>query len=164
MFSKEISTGKIINGNKKGTGFFCRINISEIPFKLALFTNNHILNRDDLKVGKEIIFDHMNFEESKILEIKKNRKIFTDEDLDYTCFEILNKDNIFKENEIEKLFKIDQNILEGDSSSLNDKDIFILQYPKGNELSFSIGKIDYIDNKRIKHTATILENLQDLQL
>ena len=65
LFSKEISTCKIINGNKKGTGFFCRINISEIPFKLALFTNNHILNRDDLKVGKEIIFDHINLKNLK---------------------------------------------------------------------------------------------------
>ena len=157
LFSKEISTCKISNGNKKGTGFFCRININEIPFKLALFTNNHILKRDDLKVGKEIIFDHINFEESKILEIKNNRIIFTDEELDYTCIEILDEDNIFKNNEIEKLFKIDQNILEGNSSSLNDNDIFILQYPKGNEFSFSIGKIDYIDNKIIKHTATTLD-------
>ena len=157
LFSKEISTCKIVNGNKKGTGFFCRININEIPFKLALFTNNHILNRDDLKVGKEIIFEHKNFEESKILEIKNNRVIFTDEELDYTCIEILSEDNIFKNNEIEKLFKIDQNILEGNTSSLNNNDIFILQYPNGNEFSFSIGKIDYIDNKIIKHTATTLD-------
>ena len=157
LFSKEISTCKISNGNKKGTGFFCRININEIPFKLALFTNNHILNRDDLKIGKDIIFDHINFEESKILEIKNNRKFFTDEELDYTCIEILDEDKIFKNNEKEKLFKIDQNILEGNSSSLNDNDIFILQYPLGNEFSFSIGKIDYIDNKIIKHTATTLD-------
>jgi len=32
-----------------------------------------------------------------------------------------------------------------------------LQYPLGNEFSFSIGKIDYIDNKIIKHTATTLD-------
>ena len=154
LLSKEISICKISNKNQIGTGFFCRININEIPLKLVLFTNNHILDRNSLKIGEKIILDHKNFSTSKILEITKNRKIFTDEELDYTCIEIFEKDNILKKEEIKETFTIDQKILEGNPSSLLNNDIYIIQYPKGNEFSLSIGKIDYIDNKLIKHTAS----------
>ena len=88
------------------------------------------------------------------MEITKKRRVFTDEELDYTCIEIFEKDKIFKNNEIEELFKIDQNIFENNISSLLNSDIYILQYPKGGEFSFSIGKIDFIDNKIINHTAS----------
>ena len=157
ILSKEISTCKIRNENVIGTGFFCRINIDTIPFTLALFTNNHILDRNSIKIGKEIIFEHKNVTTYKTLEITKNRRVFTDEELDYTCIEIFEKDKIFKNNEVEELFKIDQNILENNISSLLNSDIYILQYPKGSEFSFSIGKIDFIDNKIINHTASTID-------
>ena len=157
ILSKEISTCKIRNENVIGTGFFCRINIDTIPFTLALFTNNHILDRNSIKIGKEIIFEHKNVTTYKTLEINKKRRVFTDEELDYTCIEIFEKDKIFKNNEVEELFKIDQNILENNISSLLNSDIYILQYPKGSEFSFSIGKIDFIDNKIINHTASTID-------
>ena len=94
---------------------------------------------------------------SKILEISEKRRVFTSEELDYTCVEIFEKDNIFNNNEIEKLFKIDQNILEENSSKNNNIDIFILQYPKGNEISLSSGKIKSILGNEIYHTATTIE-------
>ena len=156
ILEKEISICKIRNENKIGTGFFCRINIDDIPFKLALFSNNHILDRNSIKPGKEIVIEHKNISTYKILEITKDRRTFTDEELDYTCIEIFEDDKIFKNNEIEQLFKIDHNILEENISSLLNNDIFILQYPEGNEFSFSVGKIDYIDNKLIKHTASTI--------
>jgi hypothetical protein len=37
---------------------------------------------------------------SKILEISEKRRVFTSEELDYTCVEIFEKDNIFNNNEI----------------------------------------------------------------
>ena len=153
ILAKEISMCKIRNENKIGTGFFCRINIDDIPFKLALFSNNHMLDRNSIKPGKEIVIEHKNISTYKILEITKDRRTFTDEELDYTCIEIFEEDKIFKNNEIEQLFKIDHNILEENNSSLLNSDIFILQYPEGNEFSFSI---DYIDNKLIKHTASTI--------
>ena len=63
IFGKELSLCKIHFKKKKnnvienavGTGFFCRINLSEIPFKLALFTNNHVLDRSSIKKGKDYI-------------------------------------------------------------------------------------------------------------
>ena len=39
---KAFKDGKIQKGS--GTGFFCEINDMNIPFRKALFTNNHVLN------------------------------------------------------------------------------------------------------------------------
>jgi ubiquitin-protein ligase len=157
ILSKEKSLCKIINENIKGTGFFCRMNIDEIPIKLALFTNNHLLDGNCIKTGKKIIIEHINFDKLKILDITKDRRTFTNEELDYTCIEIFENDNIFKHNELEELFMIDQNNLKEDVSHLLNKDILLLQYPMGNEFSFSVGKIDYIDNANIRHTASTNE-------
>ena len=41
-----------------GTGFFCEINDEDIPFKKALFTNNHVLNEESLDINKEIKFEY----------------------------------------------------------------------------------------------------------
>lgn len=162
LFEKELSVCKIYSNKENskviengiGTGFFCRLNIKQIPFNLALITNNHILDRNSIKAGKEIIFDHKDSCKSKILEISQKRRIYTDEKLDYTLVEILETDNIFENDEIEKLFKIDQNILEGNTLNMKNIDIFILQYPNGNELAYSSGKITEISSKDIYYNAT----------
>ena len=122
---------KIDNEIKKciGTGFFCKLNIQSIPFNYALFTNNHVLDRKNINIGKEIIFDYNNDPIYKKLEITPKRKTFTDEELDYTCIEITENDNIFKSIK-DHLFKIDQTILEGETNCYTNKDIFILQYRK----------------------------------
>lgn len=82
MFEVKID-GKIKNGHR--TGFFCIINDENIPFNKALFTNNHILNKGSIKVGKYIEIKHNNI--SKEIPITENRRVFTDETLDYTCIE-----------------------------------------------------------------------------
>lgn len=64
---------------KVGTGLFCRINLMKIPFKLDLFTNNHILDRNIIKKEKDIIFDHKDKPSSKVLEIYEIRIVFTSE-------------------------------------------------------------------------------------
>ena len=51
---KTLKNGKIIDAF--GTGFFCEINDDKIPFKKALFTNNHILNKKNRELNEEIIF------------------------------------------------------------------------------------------------------------
>ena len=103
LFKKEdamckIISQKIINGILKpikGTGFFLELDIKDIPFKKCLITNNHILNENDIKINKEIIFEYKN--KKKIIKIKEDRKVYTNKELDYTCIEIFNKDEI-KEN------------------------------------------------------------------
>ena len=89
------------------------------------------------------------------MEITSNRRVFTNEELDYTFIEIMDSDKIFNINEINRLLKIDQDIfLEGKIPLYVNVDIFILQFPKGNELSFSVGQIKRIDKKNMEYNAS----------
>ena len=91
-----------------GTGFFLEFFILDIPFNRCLITNNHILNEENIKNGRQIKIVYGNKE--KIIEITENRRVFTNKELDYTLIEILKNDKInhflnYKENlfELEKL-------------------------------------------------------------
>ena len=88
LFKKEDSMCKInfekeINGvleNLSGSGFFCKINNKEIPFNKCLFTNNHVLDQDAIQINKEIKLLYKN--KDKKITITKNRRAFTDKELD----------------------------------------------------------------------------------
>ena len=141
---KSLENGKLIDAF--GSGFFCKIDDNNIPFKKALFTNNHVLNKSSIKINKDIIFDYCG--KSNRINITEDRRVFTNEELDYTCIEIFDKDNI------NNFFLIDDTIIKN-KSSLKDKEIFILQYPNGGELAQDCGKIMDIDNDNniIKHSV-----------
>ena len=100
-----------------GTGFFCEINDSKIPFIKAFFTNNHILNKSSIEINKEIIFE--NCGQIKRIKITKDRRAYTKEELNYTCIEIFDTDNI------NNFFSIDKTIFNNKDALLN-KEIFIL--------------------------------------
>jgi surface protein len=131
--------------NGKGTGFFCLINNPVIPFKKALFTANHVLNKNYLENEKSIMIEYLN--ESKTIEITPERKYFTNDKLDYTCIEIFDSDGF----DSKYFFKIEPNI---QKKSLKNQEIFILQYPMGGDLSFSSGKIIDIKENKISHSAS----------
>ena len=126
LFEKEnaickIISQKIINGKIKpinGTGFFLELDIEDIPFKKCLITNNHVLNENDIKINKEILFEYKN--KQKSIKIKEDRKVFTNKVLDYTCIEIFDKDKI------KDFFKIDNQIIDNPIDIYKDRDIFIL--------------------------------------
>ena len=144
----ESSICKIISqntedGNKGSSiGFFCEINDDNIPFKKALFTNNHILNENSIEINKEIEFEYLN--EKKKIIITKDRKVFTSEELDYTCIEIFNSDNINN-------FFIINNKIFHDGGDLKNKDIFILQYLDSKKISYCFGEIIDINIHTIKY-------------
>ena len=134
----KIITDKIENNSKVyGTGFFVKLNDN----KYGLLTNNHIINK--IEIGNTIHFYYLS--EYKKIEIKKEREVYTNEELDYTFIEILKEDNI------KDYFKIyNDNI-----NNLKNNNIFILQYPNNNnEISFSYGKIKLIDNNEIRYNAS----------
>ena len=135
--------GQIIDFPSKGTGFFCEIDDKNIPFRKALFTNNHVLFEKSIENNKEIIFEICN----KLYKIKltENRRKFTNKDIDYTCIEILDKDNITK------FFKIDETIFNNRNKLIN-KEIFILQYPEG-KLGHDSGIILNIKDNKISHSV-----------
>ena len=145
LYSNESSMCKIRIKNKKATGFFCKIKDENIPFKKALFTNNHILNEECLKIKEVISLEYL--KKIKKIEITENRRVITDRNLDYTCIEIFDSDNIKKFFNIEK-------IIFDKKDSLKNKEIFILQYALGRELSYSSGKILDIKDNIIMHNAS----------
>ena len=138
---------------ESGTGFFCEINDNSIPFKKALFTNNHVLNENRIGINKEIEFEYL--KQMKKIEITENRKIFTDSNLDYTCIEIFDDDKIFDKDKINNIFRIDTEIFDN-KNNIKDKEIFILQYPNGEKLSHDHGIILDIKDNKIKHSVATL--------
>jgi len=97
LFKMEKSMCKIFYENKKGekcqgSGFFCEFNFN-FPIKYALFTNNHVLNELNIEIGKTIHFECLEksfFGSSynivqKEIKITDKRKVFTNNELDYTC-------------------------------------------------------------------------------
>ena len=152
---------KITLDKLNGSGFFFEIKKDYgIPIKKALFTCNHVIDEQYLKLNNKIKIK--NKLENKFINIKNNelytldnytigekkskrRKIFTDKLLDYTCIEIFNTDF----NNTIAFFEESKNNLE------KNKDIFILQHPEGeDDLSYSLGQIINIGNSIIYHTAS----------
>ena len=86
-----------------GSGFFCKIPYTEDNNHLipALITCNHVLSKDLIKKRNiNIILDGQN----KTISLNQ-RKIWTDETIDFTCIEIKEKeDNIYS------FFNLDDNV------------------------------------------------------
>ena len=82
----EGSMVKIYSNQVKGSGFFCFINDPSINFKYALFTNNHVLGKENINIGERISFEYKS--ELKNFTLDENRKVFNNEELDYNCIEI----------------------------------------------------------------------------
>ena len=137
-YEKKISaTCKIISENESSrTGFFCELKINNKLMKM-LFTNNHVLNR----FNSNIVIEH----NKKIKEIDiKNRFICTNEDLDYSCIEIFDSDNF------NNYFKVDKNIINYYPEEEYKYDqLVIIQYPRGDDVSFVEGYINNIQNNYI---------------
>ena len=157
------------NKKIKGTGFFIEIDQKfNLPFKRVLFTCDFILPEDFFKQNKFLEIEinktnkKINIENSQLFfkDIKfeifilnrGKRKIISNKDYHYTCIEILDTDNIFDNSNIE-IFKTNYD------DELTPKDIAILHYIKGQELSFSLGQIKYYDNDLpyFLHTASTQE-------
>ena len=62
-----------------GSGFFCEIDDKNIPFRKALFTNNHILDKNRIKKNQNIEFEYCG--KKRAIKIIGNRKAFTNEEL-----------------------------------------------------------------------------------
>ena len=144
IFFETLKDGKKVKGF--GTGFFCDLDDKNIPFKKALFSNHHILDENSIQINKQIEFE--SFDIKNTITITKERKAFTNKELDYTCIEILDTD------EINSFFIIDKT----DKDSLKKKEIFILQYPEG-VLKYDCGRILDVKNNRIEHSVSTKEGL-----
>ena len=136
---------KINNENSISTGFLCLIPNRKLNYDIkALITCNHALN--DLKLGNKLMLIFINKEKEIIID--EFTKIYTNNENRITIIELKENefnlddylkidDLIYKENELKELY--------------NDKHIYIIHYPKGIEVKYSVGEIKNIDNSKIEY-------------
>ena len=142
---------KIHKENKMGTGFFTKIpyNSNILP---VLITNNHILDRDDIKCGNTITISLNNQKEFINIKIDESRKVFTDDNLDVTIIEIREeKDKITNFLELDDKINQKKKSLNNVYASPNSNSLYIIHYPKGENIVVSYGILLRIDNEIIHH-------------
>ena len=143
ILTKKKAVCEIKYNDQIGTGFFCEITIKEKPIKV-LFTNNHVLDKKAIENENKItlIIDNKKY----ILKISKDRFKCTNINLDYSCIEILEEDNIDCDT-----FKIDEEINTDDPTKIYKLEEYaIIQYPE-EKLQITRGKIESISNDTITH-------------
>ena len=149
---------RIYNNNCEGTGFF-----TKIPYKSGflpvLITNNHILDKNDIKNNDKITI-YLNYDKKvSIIEINNERKRYTDIELDITIIEIYEKDHINNE-----FLYLDESIIDYFESNkqvnpeylkniYSNKSIYLLNYPEGNNIVVSYGPPPKFINKEIQHNC-----------
>ena len=134
-----------INGNKIGTGFFCRINYLDYSIPV-LITNNHVIDENFMELKNQLKV-YIN-DESYIIGINKKNIIYSSERNKYDIIIIK-----LREGEIKNFLQIDQNIFKFNSENLYlDEQIFILHFPNIGEakVSYACG-IEKINDYDIKH-------------
>ena len=127
---------KIKIENETGTGFLLNIKIDKKSIK-CLFTVHHVITKDAVIKKKDIeIENEENMRASIQLDSEQRYIKCYDKPYDVTIVEILDGDNLGED----VFLDLDLNYLEGYEKYIN-KEIFIMQYPKGENEYFSIGKI-----------------------
>ena len=134
-----------IDGNKAGTGFFCKIKRGEelIP---VLITNYHVIDDNYMKQNKYLKF-YIN-DKSHIIDLNSESKIYSSLNNEYDMMIIRLKDG-----QVNNYLDIDENIFEDNSENYYENDsIYILHYANAEEAKVSFGKgIKKLDNYDIKH-------------
>ena len=139
-----------VDGNKIGTGFFCKILYKDelIP---VLITNYHVID-DKYVESKEDIKVYIN-EESKFISLNKKKIIYSSSNNKYDIVIIRLQDG-----EIENYLEIDENIFKNSEQAYKNEPIYILHYPGYDEKAqvSSSGKgIEKLDEYNIKHFCNI---------
>ena len=134
-----------------GTGFFFLIPFPDKIRRLrALATNNHILKKSDIKIGKRIECSINNEKKKFNIVIDNSRKVFTHKNYDITFIEIKKEDGIKDDSFLE----IDDEIFEENIIDIfKDKSVYLLHYPNGKNIEASQGLIKSIsiDKYNIRH-------------
>ena len=152
---------KISMNEKNGTGFFAKIPFSNIQIKV-LITNNHILNADDILVGKIISFSVNN--NLKSINIVKERKRFTSEKYDTTIIEII--EELDKIEDVVEYLEIDDansksitrnELLQNEHFNIlyKNESLYILNILGGKDIAVSHGALLKIDGNKIYHQCSV---------
>ena len=141
---------QIILKDMKGTGFFCKFSVpNKNTYVNALITNNHIINENVLQEGIPINIGIDNNREQRIINIKNDRKVYTNRESDITIIQINEKDGITN------FLELDEDI--NNPFILNKTNIYFLYY-LGNEYKsrVSFGILQNIEENvnRILHDCS----------
>ena len=129
---------KILGEEKNGTGFFCKLDIDNIKIPV-LITNFHIIDDKIIETGDKIKFQKVNDKIPWIINLSKNKKIFSssNEKYDITIIKLDKEDEI---NDIEYLELDDSLLLDKSERIYEDKSMYVLHFPIGNERRVSFGR------------------------
>ena len=142
---------KIVKNNNFGTGFFCYIPFYNI-FIPVLITCNHILNEEDISLGKTINISINNDNIFFKLFIDISRITYTNKKYDTTFIEIKETDCL---NMISFL-SIDETIFQrGEENNFKNITILNIHYPFGQIVKSSFGKIIKIQEFKINYYSSI---------
>ena len=138
---------KIYLDSGNGTGFFCKIPFPNNKLIPVLITNNHVINKEILDNENNniyySIYNNRNSDPSRIVRQSdpayinlKNRMKYTSEKYDITIIELNENDNIKEYLEIE--------LNENNMMMYNKKSIYLMHYPREEDISVSYGIIKNI--------------------
>ena len=140
---------KIETKRGKGTGFLCYIPFPDkIHLLPVLITNNHILNEEDISIGKKINFSINNEEKFYEIIIDDSRKTFTKKPpYDITIVELKPNDKL----DLDSLFEIDYELIKNNMKIKKNFQIYMLHYPNGKSSKVSWGTIQNQTAENILH-------------
>ena len=120
-----------------GTGFLCKIQDNQ---NIVLITNNQVLNKEYFKEKDEI---ELEIDKDKIILKIEDRKIWTDEKIDFCIIEIKKHDGI------NNYLVIDENIDSEDYSNLDykGKSIIVPSIMENQQVEFGYGEVLSCKNK-----------------
>ena len=151
--SKE-STCKISNEISYGSGFFCRIPYTENEnsYINVLLTCEHVLTKD-IVLSNDKDIDILINNQPKIITLKKTRKKWSNPELDYSCIEIKEEDNIDND-----FYQLDDIFLKKDYNKEeflkdNYNDIIIFATMAINKRGFDSGNIIKFQGDNFVHNC-----------
>jgi len=129
--------------------FLCYIPFPDkIHILPVLITNNHILNEEDISIGKKINFSINNEEKFYEIIIDDSRKTFTKKPpYDITIVELKPNDKL----DLDSLFEIDYELIKNNMKIKKNFQIYMLHYPNGKSSKVSFGTIQNQTAENILH-------------
>ena len=148
------SVCKIRIKNKIGSGFLIKLYRENNPF-YCLMTCEHLIKKEAIELSEKMEIYYDNQYERREIELNKNERYIRDYlymNIDAVVIEIIKEDNIN-----ENYFLLPNIEYINGYNIYENKGIYIPQYPLGEELSNSRGKIKSIKNYEFSHLASTKE-------
>ena len=154
----ERNAVKIYLKKGSGSGFFCNIPFPKKTYLLpVLITNNHVLNEEQISIGKTIFISMNNGKNKYSIYIDQLRKTYTSSDYDITIIEIKDTDNINNEAFLDiddEVYNLDNNQIQ--KYNQGQESIYLLHYPDNSpKVMYSIGLIKniYTNKYDLRHSC-----------